>query len=160
MALIAVNPEILSMPSPQALPLRYLLAEDNKTWKKGEFCILTSGTVTPLVASGSTAVYGIFAEDQATSTSTSSVPVRILQIGTRLAMSVMTSGTAATAATAEIGVKYGARGLSNVSYLDTGTASGQFQVVGPLSAYDEYSDSQFDTDAAPGRIIADFTAVS
>lgn len=160
MALTAVNPQVRTMPSPQGLELVDRLAEDSKTWKKGEFCILTSGTVTPLVASGSTAVYGIFAEDQTTSTSTSTVKVRLLELGTTLEMSVMTNGTAATASTAEIGVKYGAEGLSNVSYLDTGTTSGQFEVVGPVSAFNEYDDNQYDKDAAPGRVIAKFTAIS
>jgi hypothetical protein len=160
MARAAVNPEVLSTPSPQGLELIQMLAADSKTWKKGELVILSSGTVTPLVNSGSTAVYGIFAQDQDTATSSSTVWIRILEIGTRLNMFVMTNGTAATAATAEIGVKYGAEGLSNVSYLDTGTANGQFQVIRTYANKAPLQDGYVDTEAAPGLVEVEFTAVS
>lgn len=160
MALTAVNPDVVSMPSPQGLELRSLLAEDSKTWKKGEFCFLTSGTVTPVVTTGKTDVYGIFAEDQATSTSTSTVKVRVLELGTELAMSVTNNGTAGASTDATIGTRYGAYGKSNVTYLDVNTGSGQFEVIGPLSTYDELDDNQFDMDAAPGRVLVKFTVVS
>lgn len=156
MARTAVNPEVLSTPSPQGLPKIKMLAEDSKTWKKGEIGILSSGTVTPLVATGSTAAYCIFAEDQATSTSTSTVQVRRLIPGTRLAMFVMTNGAAATAATAEIGVAYGVEGLSNVSYVDTGTSSGQFKKIRNMSNSQPYEDTKSDMDAAPGKIEVEF----
>jgi len=160
MARAAVNPEVLSTPSPQGLELIPMLAENSKTWKKGEMCILASGTVTPLVATGSTALYGIFAETQTSATSTSTVWVRLLEIGTRLLMFVMTNGTAATAATAEVGVKYGGRGLSNVSYLDTGTTSGQLQVIRTYANEAPLQDAYVDTEAAPGLVEVEFTAVS
>ena len=160
MALTATNPEVHSCPSPQGLALRPMLAEDSKTWKKGQLGKLTSGTVTPIGGTGSTAAYCIFAQDQATSTSTSTVWVRILEIGTVLQMSVMDTGSAAAASSAEIGVKYGVEDASNVTYLDVNTTSGQFETIGPLSTYDEYKDSQFDLDAAPGRVLAKFSAVS
>jgi len=159
MARTAINPVVLSTPSPQGLTKVRMLAEDSKTWKKGEFCFLTSGTVTPLVATGSTAIYGIFAEDQATSTSTSTVEVYKLEDGTRLKMFVMTNGVAATAATAEIGVKYGAEGLSNVSYLDTGTATGQFEVDSAGSTNNDLEDAKMDMDAAPGVVEVTFRAL-
>ena len=160
MALTAVNPEVISTPSPQGLALRKLLAEDSKTWKKGEMCFLTSGTVTPVVTTGKTDVYGIFAEDQATSTSTSSVWVRVLEIGTELTMSVTNNGTAGTSTSVAIGTRFGAYGKTNVTYIDLNTTSGQLEVIGPLSTYDEYDDNQFDMDAAPGRVIVEFTAIS
>jgi len=160
MARTAVNPIVLSTPSPTGLELTLMLAEDSKTWKKGEFCILTSGTVTPLVATGSTAIYGIFAEDQTTSTSTSTVPVYLLKAGTRLLMYVMTNGAAAAATVPTLGTKYGAEALSNVSYLDTGTASGQFLVIRKYSTNNPEMDGYSDADAAPGLVEAEFTYVS
>ena len=156
MALIAVNPRVISTPSPQGLALVGLLAEDSKTWKRGEIGFLTSGTITPLVATGKVNVYSIFAEDQATSTSTSTVKVRLLEEGTRLLISVMTNGTAATAATPVIGTKYGVRGLSNVSYLDTGTASGQFEVMATFASKNVLRDTYEDTEAAPGLVEVKF----
>ena len=159
MARTAINPIVLSAPN-NVMPLTPMLAEDSKTWKQGEMCILSSGTVTPLVNNGSTAVYGIFAEDQATSTSTSTVWVNRLTEGTRLLMFVMTSGTAATADTAEVGVRYGAEALSNVSYLDTGTSSGQFQVIRTYADMAPYRDAYSDTEAAPGLVEVEYKAVS
>ena len=156
MALTAVNPIVLSTPSPQGLPLDQMLAEDAKTWKKGEFALLTSGTVTPLVATGSTAVYAIFASDQTSSTSTSTVYIRRLIPGTILAISEMNAGTPGLASAATIGTAYGARGLSNVSYLDVGTATGQFRVIGPASTHKAYQDAFEDMDATPGLVIVEF----
>lgn len=159
MARTAINPVVLSSPSPQGLTKERKLAEDSKTWKRGELCLYTSGTVTPLVATGSTAIYGIFAEDQATATSTSTVEVYKLEDGTKLRMFVMTNGVAATAATAAIGTKYGAEGLANVSYLDTGTANGQFEVDSAGSTNNDLEDAKSDMDAAPGVVEVTFRAL-
>lgn len=160
MARTAVNPRVLSCPGPQGLELMRVLAVDAKTWKKGELVILSTGVPTPLVDTGSTAVWGIFAEDQTTATSTSTVPIYRLEAGTRLAMYVMTNGVAATAATAVRGTRYGAEGLSNVSYLDTGTANGQFEVIGPYSEQNDLSDKNSDCDAAPGLVVVEFKFIS
>ena len=124
----AVNPKVISDTD---LPKRYLLVADSQTWVKGTFCLLSSGTVTPLTNSGSTAVYGIFAEDQATATSTTSVWVYVLVEGTLLDMYV-SNGTASTVSVANLGTAYGAEtvGSAGSEYcsLDLGTASGQFRV--------------------------------
>lgn len=160
MARTAVNPQVLNTPSPQGLERLRITAEDSKTWKRGEMCFLTSGTVTPLVATGKTDIYGIFAEEQATATSSSEVEVYILEPGTRLLMYVMTNGTAAASSVPTVGTRYGAEGLSNVSYLDTGTANGQFEVIRPYSDAQPYRDSYADTDAAPGLVVVKFGYVS
>lgn len=156
MARTAVNPEVLSTPSPQGLPLISMAAVDSKTWKKGEIGFMTSGEVEILAATGKTNVYCIFAETQSTSTSSSSVWVRRLVPGTRLSMFVMTNGVAATAATAVVGTAYGVEGLSNVSYLDTGTASGQFKVIRMMSDASDLDDNRSDMDAAPGKVEVEF----
>ncbi len=129
MARAAVNPKLLSTPSSVGLPEVNMLAADSKTWKKGELCELSSGTVQPLDGASS-AIYGIFAEDQATSTSTTTVKVLRLVSGTRLEMYVTTNGTDAAIGTANIGVGYDAYEASNICYMDiNGTTGAQFKVV-------------------------------
>ena len=156
MALTAVNPEVLSWPGNSAPPLTQMLATDSKTWKKGEMFFLTSGAPDPVVNAGKTDVYGIFAETQTSSTSTSTVWVRRLTAGTRLAMFVMTSGSAASASTPTIGTAYGVETLSNVCYLDTGTANGQFRVIRTMSNAQPLQDGYEDMDAAPGLVEVEF----
>jgi len=152
----AVNPKMLT-----PLPLRYMLAENSKTWDKGTPCILTSGTVTPLTTSGSTAVYGLFAEDQDESTSSSYVWVYVLEEGALLEVYVETNGTATAIGTANLGTKYGLElgtgTLESVGYLDLGTASGQFQVARLSAVYEPELNEAAD---APGKCIVKFTAIS
>jgi len=71
-------------------------------------------------------------------------------------MFVMTNGSAATAATAVVGTAYGAEGLNNVSYVDTGTASGQFKKIRNMSNALPFEDGRSDMDAAPGKIEVEF----
>jgi len=156
MARTAVNPEVLSTPSPQGLPKQKIRAVDGDTWKKGEMGFMTSGEIEPVVTAGKTDVYAIFAEDQATSTSSSDVWVRRLIAGTRLYMFVMTNGSAASASTAVEGTAYGAEALSNVCYLDTGTATGQFRVIRDASNAQPFEDTKSDMDAAPGKVEVEF----
>jgi len=156
MARVAVNPQIVSVPSPQGLPLVKYTAEDSKTWKKGELAYFTSGTITPVAGTGVTNVFGIMAQTQSTSTSSTEVWVLELIEGTRLYMFVMTNGSAATADTAEIGTAYGVEALNNVTYLDTGTANGQFKVVRAGSDAMSLRDSYADMDSAPGLVLVEF----
>jgi len=125
----AVNPKVLSTNSPQGVPLRLMRAADAKTWKKGEFCELSSGTVQPLAAATATGVYGIFAEDQATSTSTTDAWVRVLQDGEELEMYVYNDSQVSAIAITNKGTAYGAQTASNISYLDLNQTTGQFEVV-------------------------------
>ena len=162
MALAAGNPIVLSTPSPISLARVPMLAEDSKTWKKGELCYLTSGTVTPLSsATGGAAVYGIFVADQTTSTSTSTVWVYKLEEGTRLQMAVTNNGSATGSSEndATIGTAYAAYTTSNVSYLDLNvTTSGQFKVIKGYTAYNEETAAfnSHDADTEPGILIVEF----
>lgn len=121
----AVNPKVYSVPSPTGLPLVKMRATDSKTWVKGELCSIASaaGTVEPFSGAG-TQVYGIFAEDQSTSTSSSDVYVLRLLTGTMLEMYVTSNGTDATIGTANIGTAYDVYTSSNVTYLDTNSVTG------------------------------------
>ncbi|GAG01749.1 unnamed protein product [marine sediment metagenome] len=156
MARVAVNPEVLSATAPLFLPKQKIRAVDGDTWKKGEMGFMTSGEIEPVVAAGKTDAYAIFAQDQATSTSSTDVWVRRLVAGARLYMFVMTNGTAATAATAVEGTAYGVRTLANVCYLDTGTANGQFKVIRDASNAQPFEDTKKDMDAAPGKVEVEF----
>ena len=71
----AVNPKMIAAPSSAVVPrLVKIRAADSVTWKKGELAYLTSGTVAPLsTTTGGALVYGIFAEEQTASTSSSDV---------------------------------------------------------------------------------------
>jgi len=151
----AVNPKVISTPSPSGLPRVRLLATDSKTWKKGELCILASGagTVEPLDGAD-TKIYGIFAEDQTTSTSTSTVEVYRLTTGTILEMYVWDTNAASAITVANLGVKYAAYESSNVCYIDLNvTSGGQFQVV-------KICDSTDATSAAPERLAFDAQLVT
>ena len=126
MARAAVNPKLLNTKYAK----RKMLAEDSKTWKDGELCYLTSGTVTPVSsATGGDVVYGQFAETQSTSTSSSEVQVRVFQTGLRLRMYQINNGSAEDTAGVDIGTGYDAYTSSNISYIDTnGTTGAQFEV--------------------------------
>ena len=161
MAWAAINPIIINWPGNSAPPRTELLAEDSKTWKKGEFGFLTSGTVTPVVATGKTDVTIFrFCETQTDSTSTSTVWVQRIRAGTQMIMAVMNAGTAAAIAQSNVGTKYGIEGLSNVTYLDLGTATGPFEVIDLLSLRDPIMNSihSFDGDTGvAGWAIIEFT---
>jgi len=156
MARTAVNPTVLSTPSPQGLPLVEMTAEDGVTWKKGEMAFLDSNDPDPVITTGKTDVFCIFAEDQDTSTSSTDVWVRRLVPGTRLAMFVTNDGTDGTAGSLAIGTAYGVYGKSNVSYVDLNTTSGQFKVIRVMSDASDYDDDRKDMDAAPGKVEVEF----
>lgn len=137
MAWAAINPIAINWPGNSAPPRTGLLAEDSKTWYKGQLGYLTSGTVTPVTTSGITAVVIYrFCDDQTTSTSTSTVQVQRINAGTQFIMAVQTNGTAGAIAQSNVGTKYGIENISNVTYLDLGTASGPWLVVDLLSLRD------------------------
>ena len=127
----AINPVVLSTPSPAGLALQQILAADSVTWKKGEFLYLSSGTVTPVsttTGSDATELF-IAAEDQDTSTSSTTVWVRRLERGTRLKMYATNNGTAATLADANVGVNYEVYTASNITYIDVNATSTPTMVV-------------------------------
>lgn len=157
MARTAVNPMVLSTPSPGGLPLVEMRAEDGVTWKKGEMAFIHGGDPDPVVTTGKTDVFCIFAEDQDTSTSSTDVSVRRLVPGTRLGMFVTNDGTAAAASALTLGSGYGVYGKSNVSYIDQNTTSGQFKVIRVMSNAADLDDDRYDMDAAPGLVEVEFT---
>ena len=153
---IAVNPKLLN----DKFTTVKLLAENSKTWIKGQPCILTSGTVTPLTGTGSVAVYGVFAEDQTSSTSTTSVWVHKLEAGALLEVYVQTNGTTSTVGVANIGTGYGLEmgagsggTLAAVGYLDLGTANGQFFVQRLSVDYEPERNAAADD---PGKCIVKY----
>lgn len=154
----AVNPKVISVPDGWQLPLQQKLAADGVTWTKGDMCILSSGTVTPLTTTGSTAVYGIFAETQSVATSTSTVPVFVLVPGTLLEAYVADTGTSAAIGTANNGVAYGLElgggsTAAAVAHLDLNTTSGQFRVEKLAADYEPEQNAAADT---PGKCIVRF----
>ena len=159
----AINPQVISMPSPQGLPLVPRLAANSATWKRGEFGYLTSGTVTPVVNSGITTPYCIFADTQATATSTSTVNIYILQLGMVCAFYLTSSTTVQAWSDAYRGVRYGVYGVSNVTYLDINTTSGAWEVIGPMSVVQPESDARLDMDGvtatSPCLVLAQFKGV-
>ena len=160
MARTAINPVVLSTTSQDGLPLVKYDAVDSKTWKKGEFCFTTSGEVEPLSTTGKTSIFGIFAQTQSTSTSSSSVWVYRLEQGTRLACFLMNTGVAAAWSAAYLNVKYGAEGLSNVSYIDVNTTSGEFLMIRKASDLWPYQDGVVDIDAAPALVEVEYQVVN
>jgi len=161
MAWAAMNPIIINWAGNSALPRTEIVAENSKTWKKGEFGFLTSGTVTPVAGTGKTDVTIFrFCETQITSTSTSTVWVQRIRTGTQMIMAVMDTGVAAAIAQSNIGTKYGIEGLSNVTYLDLNTSSGPFEVIDLMSLRDPIMNSvqSFNGDTGvAGWAIVEFT---
>lgn len=101
-------------------------AVDTQTWKAGEWAYLTStGKVKPM-ARGTTRVLGIFADSQASSTSTSDVKVyHITSSSSQFAGYVCAAGTDTTAQLTHVGENFGMYVASNIGALnssnDTGT---------------------------------------
>lgn len=162
MALVATNPKVLNTPSPIGLARRKYLAADSKTWKKGELCYLSSGTVAPLATTtGSALVFGILAEDQDTATSSSYVWVYVLEEGTKLQMFITNNGSSTGASENDltIGTAYEAYTASNVSYLDVNASTNaQFKVISlwtddndELAAFHSHT-----KDSEPGIAIVQF----
>lgn len=134
-------------------PLRKIRAADSVTWKKGEIGYLTSGTLTPISSAtgGTTAPYYQFAEDQATSTSSTDVWARLLEVGTRMEVYVSNNGTDAAIGVANLGTKYGLYTTSNVCRLDVNVTSGADWEVDRLAA--DYEPEQNATADSPGKCI-------
>ena len=154
--LTAVNPKVLSTPSPQGLPLVQMLAADGHVWKKGEIGYLSSGTVLPITTTtGDTAPYCIFAEDQDAATSTTTVWVRLLVPETVLEIYVCSNGSAAAIGTANKGTAYAIYSTNNgsstagICYLDTNVTSGADFVVTEVAA--EYEPTRNVSSDTPGK---------
>lgn len=160
MARTAVNPKVLNTPEPTGMDLTKIRAADSQTWKRGQLLYISSGTPAACSTTGRTTVAWMAAEDQATSTSSTDVWVYTLVPGMRMLIYVMNAGTAATAASAVVGTRYGIRDLSNVSYLDVATTSGQFEVIRAHSAANDLGDKWYDCDAAPGLVEVEFKFIS
>lgn len=128
------------------------VAVDTQTWKAGQWAYLTStGKVAPM-ARGTTRVLGIFADSQASSTSTSTVKVyHITSTSTQFAGYVAAAGTDTTAQQTHIGDNFGAYVASNVLSLnssnDTGTV---FKAVARLCDKEGLKNASTDT---PGILI-------
>jgi len=144
------NAAYFSGPIPQQ---RKMLATDAKTWKAGEFgLIAAAGTVEPVVT-GSTAATVVFAEDQDSATSTSTVKVYLLDSSeTRWRVYVSNGANDAVAATTQIGQHFGIRVTSNITTLDVGETGSLFFRVREL-----YPNIEAGTHAIadnPGQVIA------
>ena len=131
MARTPVNPRALT----ESLPLRKMRAANSQTWKNGQIGALSSGTIIPNSTASATNAYCQFAEDQATSTSSSDVCVRLLEDGAEFEISCYATNQVSAIATSNIGSRYGIITVSNVTYLDLDTANGQFEVIELASSY-------------------------
>ena len=149
----AVNPKVLSTPSPQGLPLVYELAADAQTWEVGDWLYRSSGVWTPIsgATGGVTAPYGIAAAEQATATSTSSVWVRKVEPGTRCEVYVCNNGTAAAIGAANLGTKYGLYGAAGVTQVDVNvTTDADWEVYDLAARYEPIQKAAADT---PGKCM-------
>lgn len=153
-SLTAVNPKICDFPSARGNDLVARLAEDSKTWVVGELGFYTSGTATPVSTTlGSTNAAFQFCDTQSTTTSTSTVNVRELNIGDRLEMYVVNDGNSATIGAGEINSTYGVYGASNVTYLDLKEGTGPFRVKKIASNYEPERNAVTDS---PGKCIVEY----
>jgi len=144
----AVNPKLISSPSQQGLVQKDILAADDKTWKRGEFGYITSNTVAPYTgAQGANAPYCIFAEDQDTATSSTTVTVFLLQPEARFEIYVTNDGSDAAIASTDIdATKYELYTSSNVTYLDLNeSTTGTFVIEDVASQYDPERNAATDT---------------
>ena len=147
----AVNPKVLSTPEPSGLPLLYEGVANSKTWYKGQLGEKSSGLWQPIGTTGVTGPYCIFAEDQTTSTSSSSAWVRHIEVGTRLEIYVASGGSASAIGVANLGTKYGIRTASNIAYLDPAqNSNGDFEVEDLSARYEPIQNAAADT---PGKCI-------
>ena len=136
MARTAINPRVLTTPSPQGLPLKEITAVDSKTWDAGEFGEIASGTgsVQPVASASSTASYCIFADDQSTSTTGSEkVWVNLLVDNCELEMYVYDNNQVSAIDEDNVNVRYGVQTVSNITYLDLNQTTGQFEVMDKAS---------------------------
>lgn len=150
----AVNPKYLGNGDGRTpgMALVKIRAADSKTWKRGEIGTLSSGTVQPISgATGGTAPYCQFAEDQNTSTSTSDVWVYIIPDGAEFEIYVTSNGSDAAIGQANVGTKYALYTASNVTYLDVSVTSGaDCEVLRCAADYEPEQNAAADT---PGKCI-------
>jgi len=161
MAWAAINPIIINWPGNSAPPRTQRLAEDSKTWYKGQIGYLTSGTVTPISSAtgGTTAPYFRFCEDQTTSTSTSTVWVQEIPDGTEAIMFMTNNGTAGACDQANVGLSYGLYTASNITYIDENVTNGaDWMVVDLMSLRDPIMHTVHGFNTAPGVVIARYVA--
>ena len=144
----AVNPKVLYVPS-GGLRKMQLKAVASATWKKGEFCDMTSNQVD--VCDNDDIPYGIFAETQATATSANDlVEVYVLEVGTILEMCVETSGSAAAETAVNVGVAYDLGVASNIHYIASDATTDKVFKV--LEKGSDYNSAQFTSTQTPGRV--------
>ena len=100
----AVDPKVLSTPSPQGLVPMNIAATDGHCWCAGDLLLIcqTTGLVLPIVSGAYAAadVYGIARQDQNLATSSDTVEIKKLVAETRLEMYIAECGADATAADA------------------------------------------------------------
>jgi len=152
---VATNPVVTDWPGNSAPARVKIRAADSVTWKAGELGYLDgSGHVTPVAGTGVTDAQYRFCETQATATSSSDVWVQALTNGCRLRMFVMTDGSSAAETALTRGTSYGVEAASNITHIDSGTASGKFKVVRFGSEMNEY---EMTATMTPGIVLAEYT---
>ena len=147
----AVNPKIISTPSPQGAELKKIRATNSKTWVRGEIGYLSSGLVQPIAnaTGGDTAPFYQFAENQSTNTSASDVWVREIPVGARMEIYTKNNATDAAVGNANRGTKYCLYTTGSVTYLNVGvTTNADWEVDGLAADYEPERNNSTDT---PGK---------
>lgn len=143
-----------------ALQLEYVAAKDGHTWKAGQFFRYTDSGVVPVKAAG-TNLNGIFAKDQDTSTSSSSVYVqKIPSNNTKfiMAMRASSAGADTRAASSLIGKLLLPSVVSNVCGISKLGETGGYIKVEAL--YSSKEGLRNDTNDVPGLVVASITSAA
>jgi hypothetical protein len=149
----ATNPKILDIDSVEEV---WPGVASSQTGKMGIPVKLTSGLVT--VCSNGDIPYGLLGETIDTAKATST-PVRVyrLNVGTRLEMHVASGGASSAVATANLGLDYDLRIISNLAYVDIGATTDKcFRIVDLAANYEPTKNSASDD---PGKCVVEVIAV-
>lgn len=133
------------------------VATDAQTWKAGQpYTIAAAGTVT-LVATDGVNVKGIFAEDQDTATSTTTVwCLEIQDASTKFIAYSSTDDADSAVTSANEGNDYGVHTANGISTVNTGEASNVCFLV--ESAYHNLETGKAAAADSPGRVVGRFLA--
>jgi hypothetical protein len=147
---VYTNPKYFSGPR---LQKKDRLAADGLTWQAGQFGRRTDSGVV-VAKSNATVINTIFAETQATATSSSTVKVYDIPAGgTRFLMGVTNANADTKALTSYIGGNYGLAVNSCVCTLSTGNDSNE--ILNVIDIYPNVSSNRrADTSDVPGFVIA------
>lgn len=144
------NPKFYKGPVPQLITAR---AKDGQTWQAGQFCRRTASGVVACKTQA-TAIHGQFASTQATATSSSDVPITLINSPQTQFVIYATASTADDVANAAFISKNVGLGVN--SCICSASTSNQTDAKAALHVEDVYSAKdkfKTDTGTSPGAFI-------